>query len=75
MIETITPMPLSGTIAAIPSKSMAHRLYICAALADTPTEIACHGTSKDIQATRACLAALERGGPLPCGESGRWSVK
>ena len=70
MIETITPMPLSGTIAAIPSKSMAHRLYICAALADTPTEIACHGTSKDIQATRACLAALERGGPLPCGESG-----
>ena len=49
---------------------MAHRLYICAALADSPTEISCQGTSRDIEATRACLAAMKTGEPLPCGESG-----
>ena len=40
MIQHITPGSLSGTVAAIPSKSMAHRLLICAALADAPTEVA-----------------------------------
>ena len=70
MIQQITPSKLSGTIPAIPSKSAAHRLLICAALAAEETEIACHGTSKDIEATRACLAAMKNGGPLPCGESG-----
>lgn len=70
MTETIQPKPLLGTIAAIASKSMAHRLYICAALADRPTEILCGSDSKDIRATRTCLAAMKNGGSLPCGESG-----
>ena len=71
MIQTIPQSHLSGVIPAIPSKSAAHRLYICAALADTPTDIACDGTSKDIEATKACLAAMKQGNTiLPCGESG-----
>ena len=70
MNQNISPSPLRGSIPAIPSKSAAHRLLICAALADSPTEVICHGTSKDIEATRACLAAMETGGILPCGESG-----
>ena len=70
MIQQITPSHLSGTIQAIPSKSMAHRLFICAALSGEPTQIECQGTSKDIEATRACLAAMEGDCRLPCGESG-----
>lgn len=34
---TIQPGAVAGTVAAIPSKSAAHRLLICAALADRPT--------------------------------------
>jgi len=70
MIQSITPSNLSGSIPAIPSKSMAHRLFICAALADGETTVECQGTSKDIEATRACLAAMKGDGRLPCGESG-----
>ena len=70
MIQAIKPSNLTGTVKAIPSKSMAHRLLICAALADSSTEVECQGTSKDIEATRACLAAMKSGEPLPCGESG-----
>lgn len=70
MIKTIHPSPLHGTISAIASKSMAHRLMICAALAEEPTEVICATTSKDIDATRACLQGLFSDGKLPCGESG-----
>lgn len=58
MTKTIRPAPLNGTIAAIPSKSCAHRLLICAALAQTPTQIDCPGVSADILATADCLRAL-----------------
>ena len=47
-----------GQIGAIPSKSVAHRMLICAALADRPTFIRCHATSEDIDATVRCLCAL-----------------
>ena len=71
MTQIIPRSHISGTVAAIASKSAAHRLYICAALADSPTEITCQSTSRDIEATRACLAAMARGEALlPCGESG-----
>ena len=71
MTQIIPQSHISGTVAAIASKSAAHRLYICAALADSPTEITCQSTSRDIEATRACLAAMARGEALlPCGESG-----
>ena len=55
---TIHPGKLSGTVQIIPSKSQAHRLLICAAFADKPTEIICSETNVDIDATADCLAAL-----------------
>ena len=55
---TLTPKPLGGTVAAIPSKSEAHRLLLCAALSDAPTEILCDKENDDIRATVDCLTAL-----------------
>ena len=58
MNVTITPATLSGTIAAIPSKSHLHRLLICAALGDTEIRLPCPMLSQDIEATTRCLNAL-----------------
>ena len=55
---TITPRPLKGDITVIPSKSQAHRLLICAAFADGPTDLICPDTNRDIEATVDCLNAL-----------------
>ncbi len=55
---TITPKKLQGTIAAIPSKSQAHRLLISAAFADGSTTLICPDTNRDIEATADCLRAL-----------------
>ena len=55
---TIFPGKLSGTVRAIPSKSQAHRLLICAAFADAPTTLFCPETNRDIEATMGCLNAL-----------------
>jgi len=58
MNVTITPSALGGEIAAIPSKSVAHRALICAALADKPTKILNLFPSSDIMATTECIKAL-----------------
>ncbi|MFR3563240.1 hypothetical protein [Evtepia gabavorous] len=50
MNVTIQPGAVAGTVAAIPSKSAAHRLLICAALADRPTRVICPQLSQDIAA-------------------------
>ena len=50
--------PIGGVIPAIASKSQAHRLLICAAFADGPTQIYCAQRSADIDATARCLQAL-----------------
>ena len=55
---TITPSFLRGNITAIPSKSQAHRLLICAAFADKPTTLHCPQTNQDIEATAECLRSL-----------------
>ncbi len=55
---TIQPRLLRGRLRAIPSKSQAHRLLICAAFADAPTTLLCHETNRDIEATAQCLRAL-----------------
>ena len=55
---TIIPRKLSGSVTAIPSKSQAHRLLICAAFADADTELICPATNRDIEATADCLRAL-----------------
>lgn len=58
MNQTVHSAELGGSIAAIPSKSQAHRLLICAALADAPSQVLCSGTSADILATVRCLQGL-----------------
>ncbi len=55
---TIQPTRLTGTVAAIPSKSQAHRLLICAAFARQETYLRCPDTNRDIEATAQCLRAL-----------------
>ena len=68
MIARITPGPLWGSIAAIPSKSEAHRLLICAALADAPTTLPLSASSQDIDATIRCLNAMGADISLSDGE-------
>lgn len=58
MKAVIRSARLHGSVAAIPSKSQAHRLLICAALSGDKTEIFCPDVSEDILATAACLRAL-----------------
>ena len=55
---TIQPRSLRGNITIIPSKSQAHRLLICAAFSDKPTQLHCPDTNRDIEATAWCLNAL-----------------
>lgn len=55
---TVYPGKLRGEITAIPSKSQAHRMLICAAFADKPTLLKCPETNRDIEATAGCLNGL-----------------
>ena len=59
MIVRITPNKLCGTLSAPPSKSMAHRLLICAGLSKGHTCVI-HGISdsEDVSATMNCLGSL-----------------
>ena len=58
MIARIQPGPLSGTVPAIASKSLAHRAIIAAALANGVTRVGCATTCDDIEATIRCLEAF-----------------
>lgn len=58
MIATIHPRELAGSVPAIASKSMAHRLIIAAALSSSSTHVVCNTTCDDIEATIRCLTAL-----------------
>ncbi len=58
MNVTIIPSVASGEINAPPSKSCAHRLLICAALAVGKSVIDNIGTNDDIIATASCLREL-----------------
>lgn len=49
---------LKGEVTPPPSKSQAHRLLICAALAVEPCSIVCNSVNDDIMATMRCLNAL-----------------
>ncbi len=55
---TVFPRKLNGAVQAIPSKSQAHRLLICAALSENETRLVCPETNQDIEATVSCLQAL-----------------
>ncbi len=54
----ISPSLASGQLLAPPSKSCAHRLLICAALAKGTSVIENIGTNEDILATASCLRSL-----------------
>ena len=58
MNVTVYPGALSGRVTVPASKSAAHRLLICAALADRPTRVILGALNEDIEATAACLRAL-----------------
>lgn len=49
---------LKGTVSIPSSKSVAHRMLICAALSDTNSIIRCSGYGKDVIATADCLNQL-----------------
>ena len=54
----VWPGRLAGIVKAPPSKSMAHRALICAALADGTSVIKGISGSKDMEATIGCMQAL-----------------
>ena len=58
MTVTIRPGPVRGAAAAPPSKSMAHRLLLCAGLADGESVVRGVAPSEDVLATIDCLRAL-----------------
>ena len=72
----ITPHTLTGAVTPPSSKSMGHRVVLAQTLSQNPGAILRLDDSKDIQATRRCVAALKKppaDGSLPlldCGESG-----
>ena len=54
----ITPSVTGGEIRAIASKSVAHRMLICAAFAKNEAKILCQDINEDIEATARCLEAF-----------------
>ncbi len=57
----LTPGTYAGEVCIPSSKSVAHRLLICAALGTEKTTLLIDGFSKDILATAKCLRALGAG--------------
>ena len=68
MICHFEPSIARGTVAAPPSKSMAHRLLILAALAEGESRIESPGSSDDVLATADCLRTL--GAEIDVSEDG-----
>jgi len=67
----VTKKKLSGEIAAISSKSHAHRILIAAALSGAPVDVVLSDTSDDIDATKNCLMQFNADSPVfNCRESG-----
>lgn len=58
MKASFEPSRAAGTAAAPPSKSMAHRLLICAALSGGPCTVKNVALSQDVEATLNCLSAI-----------------
>ena len=62
---------LFGMVESIPSKSVAHRMLISAALSGNKSAVICQSSSKDIDATIRCLNAL---GAKICAIDGGYSI-
>lgn len=56
----ITKAPAGGSVRAIPSKSMAHRLIIAGALSKEENRILINGSSEDIEATKECMQKIQK---------------
>lgn len=52
---TISPGKLTGQVNAVPSKSQAHRVLLCAALSDRPTRVEISSICNDLIATIGCI--------------------
>lgn len=57
-VVTLHPCRLSGILAVPPSKSVAHRAIVCAALSGGASQISPVDDSQDIKAMLQCMAAL-----------------
>ena len=55
---TLRPGMLSGKVTVPPSKSIAHRMLICAAFSNTCTELICPQTNEDIDVTAEALRQI-----------------
>ncbi len=55
---TVNAANIHGSVNAIASKSMAHRLLICASLSADASTVRCENLSDDINATAACLKKM-----------------
>lgn len=60
MKVNVFPSVPRGTVEAPPSKSMAHRLLIGAALSDEPCEVCGVSDSEDVKATLSCIENFPR---------------
>ena len=58
MIKTVHKSRINGTIEAIPSKSVAHRLSVCAFLSQQKTKLLLSSLCDDTTATLGCIEAL-----------------
>ncbi len=68
-VRVITKRNVKGIVPKLPSKSVAHRILVAAALAGE--EVTCPDFSKDVVATKSCLQAFTKGETrFCCGESG-----
>ena len=65
MTRVLEQGPRRGAITAPPSKSVLHRLLLCAALGVRESTILCGALSDDVKATVACLRALGAGVDTP----------
>lgn len=73
MTVTILPGTVPTSVPAIPSKSVAHRMFLCGALSEKPSQILCRGMNQDIAATIRCLKAL--GASISESAPGVWEVR
>ncbi|MEG1997489.1 MAG: 3-phosphoshikimate 1-carboxyvinyltransferase [Clostridiales bacterium] len=70
---SVAPGQLRGAVRAPAAKSEAHRVLICAALADAPTEILLGDSCADTEATLTCLRAFAA--DISVEQPGRYRVR
>ena len=67
MYAEFRPGRAAGAVEAPPSKSMGHRMLLCAGLSGGPCTVRGIASSQDMLATLDCLSALGTPSPCPAG--------